>query len=85
MGVDPRAAAFTTLGSIALQGVRRAQPTLGERVVVVGLGLLGLLTVQLVRAAGCTVLGVEPVAERRELASASAPTSSSRPTTRAPP
>jgi predicted dehydrogenase/threonine dehydrogenase-like Zn-dependent dehydrogenase len=69
-GVDPRAAAFTTLGSIALQGVRRAQLTLGERVVVVGLGLLGLLTVQLVRAAGGTVLGVEPVRERRELASA---------------
>ncbi|HEY2161472.1 MAG TPA: zinc-binding alcohol dehydrogenase, partial [Solirubrobacteraceae bacterium] len=67
-GVTPRSAAFTTLGAIALQGVRRAGPTLGERVVVVGLGLLGLITVQLLRAAGCAVLGVEPVARRRELA-----------------
>lgn len=69
-GVDARAAAFTTLGTIALHGVRRAQLTLGERVVVTGLGLLGLLTVQLLRAAGCPVLGVEPVAQRRELAAA---------------
>jgi polar amino acid transport system substrate-binding protein len=67
-GVSPRSAAFTTLGAIALQGVRRAAPTLGERVVLVGLGLLGLITVQLLRAAGCAVLGVEPVARRRELA-----------------
>ena len=67
-GVPARAAAFATLGSIALQGVRRAQPALGERMVVVGLGLLGLLTVQLLRAAGCPVLGVEPVAGRRQLA-----------------
>ena len=66
--VSLRDAAFTTLGAIALQGVRRADPTLGERVVVVGLGLLGLLTVQLLRAAGCQVLGVEPVGSRRELA-----------------
>ncbi|MDQ5807763.1 MAG: oxidoreductase, partial [Actinomycetota bacterium] len=46
-GVSARDAAFATLGSIALQGVRRAEPTLGERIVVVGLGLLGQLTVQL--------------------------------------
>jgi predicted dehydrogenase/threonine dehydrogenase-like Zn-dependent dehydrogenase len=67
-GVALRDAAFTTLGAIALQGVRRSEPTLGERVVVVGLGLLGLLTVQLLRAAGCQVLGVEPVERRRTLA-----------------
>jgi predicted dehydrogenase/threonine dehydrogenase-like Zn-dependent dehydrogenase len=67
-GVELRDAAFTTLGSIALQGVRRTEPTLGERVVVVGLGLLGLITVQLLRAAGCPVLGIEPQAVRRELA-----------------
>jgi polar amino acid transport system substrate-binding protein len=67
-GVSARDAAFTTLGAIALQGVRRAEPALGERVVVVGLGLLGLLSVQLLRAAGCRVVGVEPVARRRELA-----------------
>lgn len=69
-GVDARGAAFTTLGAIALQGVRRAQPTLGERFVVIGLGLLGLLTMQLLRAAGCPVLGVEPLSQRRELAAA---------------
>jgi predicted dehydrogenase/threonine dehydrogenase-like Zn-dependent dehydrogenase len=68
VGIEPRAAAFATLGAIALQGVRRCEPALGERVVVIGLGLLGLITVQLLRAAGCQVLGVEPVARRRELA-----------------
>ena len=60
--------AFTTLGAIAVQGVRRATVTLGERVVVVGLGLLGLLTVQILRAAGCRVVGVEPIEARRALA-----------------
>jgi predicted dehydrogenase/threonine dehydrogenase-like Zn-dependent dehydrogenase len=67
-GVQAREAAFTTLGAIALQGVRRAQLTLGERVVVVGLGLLGLIALQLARACGCPVIGVEPQAARRELA-----------------
>jgi len=67
-GVDAREAAFTTIGAIALQGLRRAAPTLGERVVVIGLGLLGLISVQLLRAAGCQVLGVEPMDKRRELA-----------------
>ena len=72
-GLDPRAASFTTIGAIALQGVRRAAPTLGERVVVVGLGLLGLLTVQLLSATGCQVFGIEPderAAESRPGASA---------------
>jgi predicted dehydrogenase/threonine dehydrogenase-like Zn-dependent dehydrogenase len=67
--VNPRAAAFTTIGAIALQGVRRAAPSLGERFVVVGLGLLGLLTVQLLRTAGCEVLGIEPNENRRRLGS----------------
>jgi predicted dehydrogenase/threonine dehydrogenase-like Zn-dependent dehydrogenase len=66
-GVPPRDAAFATLGAIALQGVRRAEASLGERTVVIGLGLLGLLTVQLLRAAGCAVLGVEPDSSRRKL------------------
>jgi predicted dehydrogenase/threonine dehydrogenase-like Zn-dependent dehydrogenase len=66
-GVSSRDAAFTTLGAIAMQGVRRAEASLGERVVVVGLGLLGLLSVQILRAAGCAVLGVEPDSARREL------------------
>lgn len=67
-GVDDEDAAFVTLGAIALQGVRQAAPTLGERVVVVGLGLLGLLTVQLLKANGCRVLGYDPVAAKADLA-----------------
>ena len=66
-GVALRDAAFTTVGAIALQGVRRADAQLGERIVVVGLGLIGLITTQLLRAAGCRVVGVEPSAERRAL------------------
>lgn len=57
--VPLREACFTTVGAIALQGVRRAQPTLGETIVVVGLGLIGQLTVQLLLANGCRVLGVD--------------------------
>jgi predicted dehydrogenase len=52
-------AAFTVLGAIALQGIRLVQPTLGETVVVTGLGLIGLVTVQLLRAHGCRVLGID--------------------------
>ena len=57
-------AAFATLGAIALQGVRQAQPLLGERVAVIGLGVIGLLTVQILKANGCAVLGIDPDAER---------------------
>ncbi len=67
-GITYRQAAFTTLGAIALQGVRRAEVTLGETVVVVGLGLIGQITAQLLDAAGCRVIGSDPVADRRELA-----------------
>jgi len=52
-------AAFTTLGAIALQGVRQAEPKLGEKVCVVGLGLLGQLTAQLLKANGCDVFGID--------------------------
>jgi len=52
-------AAFTTLGSIALQGVRQANPRLGEFVCVIGLGLLGQLTAQILRANGCQVFGID--------------------------
>lgn len=52
-------AAFAVLGAIGLQGVRLAQPSLGECVAVIGLGLVGLLTVQLLRAHGCRVLGID--------------------------
>lgn len=58
-GVSDEAAAFTVIGSIALQGIRLSQPTLGEGFVVIGLGLIGLITVQLLRAHGCRVLGVD--------------------------
>jgi predicted dehydrogenase/threonine dehydrogenase-like Zn-dependent dehydrogenase len=58
-GVSDEAAAFAVLGGIALQGVRLVQPTLGETMVVTGLGLIGLVTVQLLRAHGCRVLGLD--------------------------
>ena len=57
--VSDEEAAFVTVGAIALQGVRTAQPTLGEVVAVIGLGLIGQLTVQILRAAGCKVLGID--------------------------
>ena len=61
-------AATVTLGAIALQGVRRTAPTLGETVVVVGLGILGQLTAQLLRAHGCRVIGVDLSSQRISLA-----------------
>ena len=61
-------AAFATLGAIAMQGVRQAEPRIGERVAVIGLGLIGLLTAQILKANGCAVLGVDPDGERAELA-----------------
>nr|WP_207148824.1 bi-domain-containing oxidoreductase [Lamprobacter modestohalophilus] len=57
--VSDEAAAFTVIGAIALQGIRLVAPTLGEAVVVTGLGLIGLMTVQLLRAHGCRVLGID--------------------------
>lgn len=69
-GVDFESAAFGTLGAIALQGVRLSEPTLGESVVVIGLGLLGQITVQLLRANGCRVFGIDREESRVELARA---------------
>lgn len=66
--VDDDSAAFTVLGAIALQGVRLTAPTLGEAVVVTGLGLIGLLTVQILRANGCRVLGIDFDPQKCELA-----------------
>lgn len=57
--VDDESAAFTVLAAIALQGIRIANPTLGETVVVTGLGLIGLITIQILRANGCRVLGID--------------------------
>lgn len=61
-------AAFTTLGAIALHGFRLASPQIGDRVAVIGLGLLGQLAVQLARAAGCQVFGVDLAPDRVALA-----------------
>jgi predicted dehydrogenase/threonine dehydrogenase-like Zn-dependent dehydrogenase len=69
-GVSDEHAAFTVLGAISLQGVRLAQPTIGETFAVFGLGLLGLITVQLLTANGCRVLGIDRDPERLRLARA---------------
>jgi predicted dehydrogenase/threonine dehydrogenase-like Zn-dependent dehydrogenase len=61
-------AAFTTLGAVALQGLRLADVKLGEVVAVIGLGLVGQLTVQLLRAAGCQTIGLDPLPDRALLA-----------------
>ena len=65
---DLKAAASVTLGAIALQGVRRARLCMGENAAVVGLGLLGQLTIQLLKSAGCRVIGFDLDARRVRLA-----------------
>ena len=67
-GVGYDAAAFSSLAAVALHGVRCARPTLGEHFLVVGLGLLGQITAQLLRAHGCRVTGIEPLDERARVA-----------------
>jgi predicted dehydrogenase/threonine dehydrogenase-like Zn-dependent dehydrogenase len=62
-------AAFATLGSVALHGIRTADVKLGDTVAVIGLGLLGQLTVQILKAGGCRVLGMDIASNRAELAS----------------
>lgn len=57
--VDDETAAFAVVASIGLQGIRLAEPTLGEAFVVIGAGLIGLLTIQLLRAQGCRVLAID--------------------------
>ena len=57
--VSSEEACFTVLGAIGLQGIRLANPTLGECVVVTGLGVIGLMAVQMLRAQGCRVLGID--------------------------
>lgn len=66
--VSDDAASFAIIGAIGLQGIRLAAPELGETVVVFGLGLIGLMTVQLLAANGCRVLGVDPNPDRCRLA-----------------
>ncbi|MFD7687456.1 bi-domain-containing oxidoreductase [Streptomyces sp. NPDC059781] len=67
-GLAPRHAAFGTVGSIALQGVRQGESRLGEVALVIGLGLIGQLVVQLLAASGVRVVGAEPDPARCELA-----------------
>jgi predicted dehydrogenase/threonine dehydrogenase-like Zn-dependent dehydrogenase len=67
-GVSFDEAAFVTLGAIALQGVRTAEVKLGDAVAVIGLGLLGQLTVQILKAAGCRVIGIDLDASKIALA-----------------
>jgi predicted dehydrogenase len=67
--VDFEAAAFTTLGAIALHGFRIAEPHIGENVAIIGMGLLGLLAAQIATAAGCNVLGIDVDSSRISLAS----------------
>ncbi|NVK36719.1 MAG: zinc-binding dehydrogenase [Gammaproteobacteria bacterium] len=66
--VTDEEAAFTVLGAIGLQGMRLIEPTLGETVVVIGLGLIGLIAVQLLKANGCEVIGVDFDSNKCELA-----------------
>jgi NADPH2:quinone reductase len=67
-GVAPEAAAFTTLGALALHALRQGRVTIGERAVVIGLGLVGQLLAQTLRAAGAEVCGIDLIGGRRRLA-----------------
>ena len=67
-GVSDQAASFTVVGSIGLQGIRLAAPTLGEAFVVIGVGLIGLITVQLLRAQGCRVMAIDLDEDKLKLA-----------------
>jgi len=67
-GVAPEHAAFSTVGAIAMQGVRRAEPQLGETSLVIGLGLVGQLLVRLLVAAGIRVVGLDMIEARCRLA-----------------
>ncbi len=67
-GVDFQDASYTTLGAIALQGVRQADPKLGDNVCVIGLGLLGQISAQILRANGCNVFGIDVSPEMVKLA-----------------
>ena len=68
-GVDLKDASFSTIASIALNGFRCANPELGHIVVIIGLGLIGLLTIQIAKSAGCRVIGIDLDKRKVELAS----------------
>lgn len=67
-GLDFKQSASVALGAIAMQGVRRAAPTFGETIAVIGLGLVGQLTAQILKAAGCHVIGIDLIKSKVELA-----------------
>ncbi len=67
-GVSDEAATFTVIGSIGLQGIRLCDPRLGETIVVVGLGLIGLITAELLIANGCRVIGIDPDEKKIKIA-----------------
>jgi len=67
-GVSDEEAAFTVLASIGLQGIRLIKPTMGETIAVFGLGLIGLISVQLLKSCGCKVIGIDINKQRLELA-----------------
>ena len=67
-GVETEEAAFVTLGAIAMQGCRQLFPTFGETFVVIGMGLLGQIAAQILRAAGCHVICSDPIESKRTLA-----------------
>ncbi len=68
--VDPKHAAFATVGAIAMNGVRQGGVSLGDTVLVIGLGLVGLLAIQILKAAGCRVIGVDVDPDKLALAKA---------------
>ncbi len=67
--VSDESAAFTVLASIGLQGIRLADPKFGETFLVIGLGVIGLLTAQILKSNGCKVLGLDPDTDKCDLAS----------------
>ncbi|WAC11262.1 bi-domain-containing oxidoreductase [Dyadobacter pollutisoli] len=67
--VTDEEAAFTVIAAVALQGIRLLGPALGETVVVIGLGLTGLLTAEMLKANGCRVIGLEPDEQKLQIAS----------------
>lgn len=69
-GVSDEEASFTVIGSIGLQGIRLLAPTLGETITVIGLGLIGLLTAELLMANGCQVIGIDLDEEKIKIARA---------------
>lgn len=67
-GVDDESASFTVIASVGLQGIRLLKPEIGETIAVIGLGLVGLISVQILRASGCNVIGIDIDESRCNLA-----------------